>query len=125
MTARRKTSDRDDEGEKPEDEDLSMFGLVAAEEEDHEEEDDELFGVWPENWKSVQLFMACATQWDTVPLGGMQGGFLYAGLNYSKVRDTMEMLGVKRKAEMLEDLRVMEAEAKVVLNDHLKRGMKS
>jgi hypothetical protein len=53
-----------------------------------------------------------------------RGTFLYQGLDYSKVRDTMEMRGVKRKGAMLEDLRVMEAEAKRVLNEHNRRSMK-
>jgi hypothetical protein len=82
--------------------------------------------VWPENWESALMFMACATQWTTIPIsGGMGAGtFLYQGLDYSKVRDTMELRGAKNKGAMLEDLRIMEAEAKRILNEHNRRSMK-
>jgi hypothetical protein len=78
--------------------------------------------VWPENWRAAQLFLACGTQWEMEPVG--LGCLFYQGLNYSKVRDVMEMMGITDQKEMLLDIRVMEAEAKVVLNEKVKRSMK-
>lgn len=97
-----------------------MLGLhVEYDDEGDEEEDadlehDGLFAVWPENWESVMLFAACWGQWHVVPIG--MGGIWYEGLDHSKVRDTMAMMKVKNEAAALQDLRLMEAEAKIVRN---------
>ena len=89
--------------------------------EDHDDgfDADERFGVWPENWESVTVFAACWSQWHIVPIG--MGGVWYEGLDHSKVRDTMAMMHVKNDKQVLEDLRVMEAEARVERNRRANR----
>lgn len=57
--------------------------------------------------------MASATQW--VVLVGM-GGVHYQGLDYSKVQAVTNMMGVTPSRELLWQLRVMEDEARGVLN---------
>lgn len=60
--------------------------------------------VWPQNWPSVMLFMAVGTQWRV----GMGGA---TGLDYSAVAAVMDIQGVKpkKRAKMLEHIRIMEA----------------
>ena len=60
--------------------------------------------VWPQNWPSVMLFMAVATQWRV----GMGGA---TGLDYSAVAAVMDIQGVKpkKRAKMFEHIRIMEA----------------
>lgn len=65
----------------------------------------------PENWDTLLLFLALATQWR---IGGM-GGFL--GLDYSAVESTLRLMGLwRRRAELFSGLQVMERAALPVLN---------
>ncbi|MBX3588853.1 MAG: DUF1799 domain-containing protein [Ramlibacter sp.] len=61
----------------------------------------------------MQLFMSSATQW--VVLVGM-GGVHYQGLDYSKVRAVADWMGLTPGKELLWQLRVLEDEARGVLN---------
>jgi hypothetical protein len=104
--------------------------MEEGEEDDFDEDD--RFAVWPENWDSVQLFLACWNQWDMVPMtmtvsAGMGGSHTstivwYEGMNFTKLRDTMAMLKMKETPELLMDMRLMEAEAKVVRNRRANKG---
>lgn len=58
--------------------------------------------VWPENWKSVETFMLCATQWRYFPMGGAQG------LDYASVRAVLQMHGVLDQSAALHDMRLLE-----------------
>jgi hypothetical protein len=62
------------------------------------------FEVWPENWPAVQAFLKVQTQWAT----GMGGP---TGLDYTRVRDGLELAGVSVTPELFEQLQVMEAGA--------------
>jgi hypothetical protein len=75
-------------------------------------------GVHPEIWESVMVFQACWHQWNVLTIsGGMgPGGIWYEGLDHSKVQSTMEMMKVTNQKRVLEDLRVMEAVARVERN---------
>lgn len=84
--------------------DLAAFGLVA------EWTDDEV-EVWPENIETVEVFLACRTQWRR---DAMNGALL--GLRYADVAATLDMLAVGERKEVFEGIRVMEAEALEVLN---------
>jgi hypothetical protein len=122
-TARRVKASEDDGADGEEDEDLSIFGLVGDDgDEEESEEEDERFEVWPENWGIVELFRACGTQWIMASVG--MGGVYYQGLDYSRVRDVMEIHKVRDPKATLEDLRLMEMEAKVELNKKLASAQK-
>lgn len=78
-----------------------------------------LLGVPPEIWESVKVFEACWHQWNVIVLPGAMGaagGIWYDGLDHSKVHDTMAMMKVRNTHQVLEDLRLMEAVARVERN---------
>jgi hypothetical protein len=82
------------------DEALAMFGLVA---ETHESAPLQPLYLWPCNVRSWLLFQKVQTQWHTD-----QG--IPVGLDYSRVKSALSMLGVKRRdrCELFEDIQAME-----------------
>jgi hypothetical protein len=62
--------------------------------------------VWPENWPAVQMFCSIGTQWR-VGAGGP------VGLDYNVLHRELDDLGLHgaERAEMKDDIRVLEAEA--------------
>lgn len=68
----------------------------------------EAFVVWPENARSLEVFLALATQWRWLP--GM-GGAMRVGLDYPAAEAVLRMLKVRDRAGVFNDLRVMEAAA--------------
>lgn len=68
--------------------------------------------VLPDIWPAFKLFEAMSTQWRV----GMGGAI---GLDYTAIPPTGSMLGMKRKeiTEAFQDLRVMEAEALLVMSE--------
>jgi hypothetical protein len=77
-----------------------------------------VMGVHPDIWESVMVFQACWHQWSVLTIsGGMgPGGIWYEGLDHSKVQSTMEMMKIKNLKQVLADLHVMEAVARVERN---------
>ena len=72
------------------------------------------FDVWPENWDAVDVFMQCDTQW-TVLVGF--GGVHHEGLDYRKVASVArDWCGLELSRDLLGQIRVMENEAKQILN---------
>jgi hypothetical protein len=73
------------------------------------------FEVWPEHWDAVEVFRSCDTQW-TLHLGAL-GGLFYQGLDYRKVASVArDWFGIEPKKELLAQIRVMEDEARKILN---------
>jgi ABC-type thiamine transport system substrate-binding protein len=70
----------------------------------------ENFGVWPENWAAVEMFLRVQTQWRTT-----MGGLL--GLDYGVLAWVFKLYAVEDERSMLEDLQVMEAAAMAVLTE--------
>lgn len=70
------------------------------------------YDVWPDNWSAFLLFEAMSTQWRT----GMGGA---SGLDYNALPPVASMLGIKRRelSEVFHDIRVMEAEAMLVMSE--------
>lgn len=62
----------------------------------------ESFGVLPENWDAVCLFLGLQTQWTISPSGTR------VGLNYTSVRIVSNLRGVKLTPELFADLQLME-----------------
>lgn len=70
------------------------------------------YDVWPDNWSAFLLFEAMSTQWRV----GMGGA---TGLDYNALPPVASMLGMKRREipEVFHDIRVMEAEAMLVMSE--------
>lgn len=95
--------------------DMRFFGM--------EDEADEFakrpvptYEVWPENIEVVNLFCSVASQWDFVL---EMGTVLHRGLNYSKVKSALELMGIKRKRwpALFHGLQVMEQAALTVYRE--------
>ena len=92
--------------------DLRFYGATdeAIEELLGNDDDSDVFEVWPENQRPLELFLACRTQWRVGPFGGV------LGLDYQGVAAVFRMKHVKDQEAMLGDLQVMEAAAIPLLN---------
>lgn len=69
-----------------------------------------MFDVWPENWDTVQLFLACRTQWRIAAMGGV------IGLDYTGVDVVIKRLGLDVTPDMFAGLQTMERAAAAELN---------
>ncbi|MTC32777.1 hypothetical protein GKR70_18695 [Providencia alcalifaciens] len=65
--------------------------------------------VVPDVWESYLVFSAMSTQWRV----GMNGA---TGLDYSVIPNVLELLNIKNKATIFDDLRVMELKALELIN---------
>lgn len=85
---------------------MAAFGLTKADIPEDE------YDVWPDNWPAFLLFEAMSTQWR-VGIGGA------TGLDYNALPPVASMLGMKRREipEVFHDIRVMEAEAMLVMSE--------
>lgn len=75
-------------------------------------------GVWPENWPIVAAFLAVATQWRAVSVGGglAPARTVVIGLDYASARVALEILRVDLTPELWAGLQIMEVEAIRALN---------
>jgi hypothetical protein len=75
-------------------------------------------GVWPEHVAIVTAFLACATQWRVVTVGGgfAPSRLLWLGLDYAGARIGMEAAGMAITPSLWSGVRLMEAEARDALN---------
>lgn len=96
-------------------EDLRFYGAddETIEEVLGDESEGDGFEVWPENWRALELFTACHTQWRLGPMGGV------LGLDYQGVAAVFRMKRVKDQDAMLADLQVMEAAALKVFAEQM------
>lgn len=62
----------------------------------------EEFEIWPENLQSLEVFLACSTQWNVHFSGKAQG------LNYPALEAVLRMQGCMEQQQIFEDLRAME-----------------
>lgn len=69
-----------------------------------------MFDVWPENWETVQLFLAVQTQWRMAPMGGV------VGLDYAAVDAAIRHLRRPMTPELFAGLQIMEKAAIAELN---------
>lgn len=69
-------------------------------------------GCWPDNWPVLQVFDALKTQWNVT-----QGGVI--GLRYEAIPVVFSEFGVtsKRRAAMMQSLRIMEDEVLKVFRE--------
>ncbi|MBI1246163.1 MAG: hypothetical protein GC202_14270 [Alphaproteobacteria bacterium] len=73
----------------------------------------DVFEVWDINRRSVELFLALATQWRTAVLGGglEPSRLVFLGLDYAAADTLLPVRRSARRRRLLDDLRVMEAAA--------------
>ena len=86
--------------------DAAAFGLELQ---DLPPPPDEDFGIWPENWPVVEMFLRVQTQWRTTMSGVI-------GLDYAAVRWLFKLYDVEEPRALLEDHQMMEAAAMSVIN---------
>lgn len=80
--------------------DLEKFGAPKDLIDKNPEED--FFEVEPDAWPAVEIFLKLQTQWIPNPAGGIMG------LNYVAVSFVFDVYKIENRAEMLEDLRMIE-----------------
>jgi hypothetical protein len=71
--------------------------------------------VWPEHEETIPLFLRTQTQWRV-----SNGRAI--GLDYNAVFQVMDLYAVKERRQVLEDLQVMEARAKELINSKPAKG---
>lgn len=81
--------------------DLTAFGLQAPPELSAQE-----IEIWPENLETVEVFLACSTQWEIGPMSGHP-----QGLRYADLAAAIDLMGVQDRAEVFMGVRVMERAA--------------
>ena len=86
--------------------DAAAMGIELPELPPPPEED---FGILPENWPVVEMFLRVQTQWRTTMNGVI-------GLDYAAVRWLFKLYDVEEPRALLEDLQVMEGAAMMTLN---------
>jgi len=79
-----------------------------------EQKDTEHFLVAPENWTTVEVFLALRTQWRW--LAGMGGAFR-AGLDYAAVESFLRLLKVKDRSRVFNGVMIMEKAAMEYWNE--------
>lgn len=86
--------------------DLEDFGLADQ----IKPVDDAPFGVWPENEATVGAFLALEGRWQ---IGKTAGGAERLRMPSGTIKDTLQLMGVKRRdwPDVFNGLMVMEAEA--------------
>jgi hypothetical protein len=84
---------------------MALFGVTAA-------DFDDVVEVLPDNWPAFVVMEAMGTQWRT----GVAGA---TGLDYAVVPAVMSLVDIpkKRKKQVFHDLRVMEAEALLIMSE--------
>ena len=70
---------------------------------------DEDFGILPENWPVVEMFLRVQTQWRTTMSGVI-------GMDYAALAWVFKLYGVDDPRSLLEGLQIMEAAAMSVIN---------
>lgn len=71
---------------------------------------EEHLGIWPANWPALRVFLGLSTQWHRAGMAGEQ-----VGLDYAAMPVVAGMMGIPADADLLARIRVLEAEALVVI----------
>jgi len=69
-----------------------------------EDESQDVCMVWPDNWRTVEVFAAMATQWRVAPSGHRYG------LDYGVLPAVCDLMRVEKEPELFSGLRTMESE---------------
>ena len=74
--------------------------------------------MWRQNVPIVRAFLAAASQWRAMPVGGGMVAltFFYTGLDYAGARAGIEAAGITITPEIWNGVRIMEGAALAALN---------
>lgn len=86
---------------------MKAFGATDAIETDGEGKE---FPVFKENWEAVNMFLKLATQWKSTGFGGV------LGLDYSAVYSLFQIYNTRHRADVMDDLQIMEFTALAIMN---------
>ncbi len=77
------------------------------------EQEDEYFAIWPENWKTLQIFLSLGSR---LAVDGFSGR--YSGIPRADIESTLNMSNIRptKRREILQNLIAMESTALEVLN---------
>jgi hypothetical protein len=75
------------------------------------------FEVWQEHEDVVLMFLRCQTQWRSSGNG-------VTGLDYNVVLQLCDLYAVRDKRQLMDDLQIMEARARELINDAAAKLMK-
>ena len=84
--------------------------MIEEQEADH---DDDYFAIWPENWKTLQIFLALGNCWH---VDGLSGRF--SAIPRADLESTLAMFNIRppKRRAILKSLIAMESAALEVLN---------
>lgn len=91
--------------------DLAQFGLPPEQVAEITRAEPEEFGVWPENWEAVQMFLTLQTQWRCNETNGA-----YCGLRYTAVESVLRLHRVRDRKAVFTAIQTLEYAALEVLN---------
>lgn len=76
----------------------------------------EAFGVWPENWRTLRIFMRLGAAWEVAVF---PHGLAYLGIPPERMESLMRMSRVppREREAMLDDLQAMEECVRQILNE--------
>lgn len=89
----------------------ASFAAIGITVEPTVNDQDDAISVWDVSWPSFRLFLDCETQWR---MTATMAGMFHTGIDYASAIALLKIRPRrlrKRAAELLADLRVMEAEA--------------
>ena len=72
------------------------------------------YGIWPDHAECLDVFLRCITQWRAGPNG-------IIGLDYGIVLELAKLLMITDPLAMLQDLQVMEIEAREIMNSRMEK----
>jgi len=76
------------------------------------------YEVWREHVEVVKMFLRCQTQWRSGPNGVL-------GLDYGVVLQLCELYAVENKAQLLDDLQIMESHALQLIAEAAEKQQKA
>jgi hypothetical protein len=76
------------------------------------------YEVWPEHVDVVKMFLRCQTQWRSGPNGVL-------GLDYGVVLQLCGLYAVENRAQLLDDLQIMECHALQLIAEAAEKQQKA
>lgn len=87
--------------------------VIEQHEQNREDDHDESFAVWPENWKTVRIFLSLSRSYQQ---DGFSGQFI--GVHRADIESALIMFNIRptKRRALMESLLAMQSAALEVLN---------